>query len=93
MKTKTTKKEPKVSPSQKAAGRRMLRAENLMYQAAELLQQAQSQISVIVGGLNQNYAKIGALREKVKGEMYDLERCRETGLCDLDSPWLLEKSR
>lgn len=85
-----TSKAPKASASTKGAAKRMRKAEKLLYQAAELLQQAQSQISVIVGGLNQNYAKIGALREKVKDQMYDLERCRETGLCELDSPWLLK---
>lgn len=69
---------------EKAAEKRVLRAETLLYRAIDLLEKAQAQLSVIVGGLNQNYAKIGQLREKVKGQMYDLERCRETGLCAMD---------
>lgn len=68
----------------KAAAKRVFKAETLLYRAAELLVRAQAELSVVVGGLNQNYAKICALREDVKKQMYDLERCRRTGLCDLD---------
>lgn len=77
----------------KAAAARVLAAETLLYQAAELMEKAQAQISVIVGGLNQNYSKIGQLREKVKGQMYDLEGCRETGLCRMDETVLVKRAR
>lgn len=66
------------------AAKRVLKAEACLYRAAELMEKAQAEISVIVGGLNQNWAKIGDLREKVKGQMYDLTRCRETGECAVD---------
>jgi DNA-binding transcriptional regulator LsrR (DeoR family) len=68
----------------KAAEKRVLKAETLLYLAIELMEKAQAQISVIGTGLNQNYAKIGKLRESLKGQMYDLERCRESGLCRMD---------
>jgi len=67
-----------------AAAKRVLRAEALLYKAAELLEKAQAELSVVVEGLNQNYARIGAFREKIKKEIYDLVRCRESGFCDLD---------
>ncbi len=70
--------------TRRAAAKRVHKAETLLYKATELLSEAQGQLSVIVGGLNQNYPKIGALREKIKREMYDLERCRQSGYCDLD---------
>lgn len=70
--------------TKKLAAKRVLKAEALLYRATELLVKAQTELSVVVGGLNQNYAKIGQLREGVKKEMYDLERCRESGHCDLD---------
>jgi len=75
----------------KAAAKRVLKAEALLYRAAELMEKAQAEISVIVGGLNQNYAKIGKIRETVKGQMYDLERCRESGYCMMDET-ILRKS-
>jgi hypothetical protein len=68
----------------KAAAKRIRSAEHYLYQAEELLEKAQAHLSAILSGLNQNYAKIGKLREQVKGQMYDLERCRETGLCAMD---------
>jgi hypothetical protein len=68
----------------KAAGKRVFKAEALLSCAAELMEKAQAELSVVVGGLNQNYAKIGSLRVKVKEQGYDLLRCWETGLCDLD---------
>lgn len=70
--------------TRKAAAKRVLKAETLLYRAGELLAKAQGQLAVITGGLNQNYAKIGTIRDKVKDQMYDLERCRESGYCDLD---------
>lgn len=68
----------------KAATKRVRKAETLLYRAAEILQKAQVEISVICTGLNQNWAKIGAIRENVKKQMYDLEHCRETGDCQVD---------
>ena len=63
---------------------RLLKALSLLYEASDRLEKAQAELSVIVGGLNQNYARIGALKDEVKKEWYDLERCRKSGLCDLD---------
>lgn len=68
----------------KAAEKRVLKAETLLYRAIELMEKAQAEISVIGAGLNQNYSKIGKLREDLKGQMYDLERCRESGHCTMD---------
>lgn len=68
----------------KAAAKRVLKAEGLLYRVAEMLEKAQAEISVVCTGLNQNWAKIGAIRENVKKQMYDLERCRETGDCQID---------
>jgi hypothetical protein len=68
----------------KAATKRVRSAEHCLYQAEELLEKAQAHLSAILIGLNQNYAKIGKLREHVRVQMYDLERCRETGLCEMD---------
>lgn len=73
-----------IEARKKAATKRVLQAETLLYAATDLLEKAQAVLSVIGSGLNQNWAKIGQLREKVKEQMYDLERCRETGACVLD---------
>ena len=70
--------------AKREAARRVLRAETLLCEAVEKMEKAQAALSVIVGGLNQNYARIGALKDEVKKEWYDLERCRKSGLCDLD---------
>jgi len=75
----------------KAAAKRVLKAETLLYRAAEFMEKAQAEISVIVSGLNQNYAKIGNIRQNVKTQMYDLERCRESGHCMMDET-VLRKS-
>jgi ABC-type enterochelin transport system substrate-binding protein len=69
---------------QKAAEKRVLKAETLLYRALELMEKAQAEISVIGTGLNQNYSKISKIREDVKTQMYDLERCRESGHCTMD---------
>lgn len=69
---------------QKAAEKRVLKAETHLYRAIELMEKAQAEISVIGTGLNQNYSKIGKLREDLKSQMYDLERCRESGHCMMD---------
>lgn len=68
----------------KAAEKRVLKAETLLYRALDLMEKAQAEISVIGTGLNQNYSKIGKIREDVKTQMYDLERCRESGRCMMD---------
>lgn len=59
-------------------------AEDCLLQAIGLIEKAQASISVIGTGLNQNWSKLGNLREKLKTQMYDLQHCRETGLCGLD---------
>jgi len=68
----------------KAAAKRVMNAELFLYRAMELMEKAQAELSAISTGLNQNYAKIGALRGQVKDQMYDLGRCRQTGLCMVD---------
>lgn len=73
-----------IEARKKAATRRIRKAEALIYKATEILQKAQSEISVICAGLNQNWSKIGDIREKAKEQMYNLERCRETGNCLID---------
>lgn len=70
--------------AKREAARRVLRAETLLCEAMEKLEKAQAELSVIVGGLNQNYVKIDHLRDFIKQELHDLVRCRKTGLCDLD---------
>jgi len=70
--------------TRKAAAKRVAKAEALLFLAGELLEKAQVQISVVIDGLNQNHFKIGAIREKIKAQMYDLERRRESGFLDLD---------
>lgn len=67
----------------KAAAKRILKAEGLLYRVVEMLRKAQGELSVIVG-LNKNYPKIGDILEKVKEQIYDLERCRESGRCEMD---------
>lgn len=79
-----TKRAPSVQARKRAASKRVLKAEELLYRAMELMEKAQAEISVIGTGLNQNWGKIGFLREEAKKQMYDLERCRETGRCELD---------
>jgi hypothetical protein len=71
--------------TQKEAANRIYRAETLLRYAIRNLDEAQASISVVVWGLNQNHPKIGALRENIKVQIFDLQRCRRSGLCDLDS--------
>jgi hypothetical protein len=63
----------------KVAINRVEKAEALLYRAADLLEQAQTQLSVLVG-VHTNFEKIGKLREQVKGQMYALESVRAAGM-------------
>lgn len=67
----------------KEASKRIAKAETILYRVGEMLEAAQREISVVYG-LNQNHPKIGNIRQKIKEQMYDLERCRESGLVELD---------
>lgn len=79
--------------SQKSANKRIEEAEVCLYRAIQFMEKAQMKVSVIQVGLNQNYTKIGALKEKVKGQVYDLQRCRESGLCKVDEMILRQTMR
>lgn len=74
------------------AAQRLGNAELALANAVGSLEAAQRELSVIVG-LSRNHAGIGALREKIKTEMYALERLRQAGKCDLDTTMqvMLEK--
>lgn len=67
----------------KLAAKRIEKAERWLYEANDLLVQAQACLSVVLR-LNQNHSKIGSIKESIKVQIYDLERCRRSGFCDLD---------
>jgi hypothetical protein len=66
------------------ASKRLEQAEDFLLQSIGLIERARAEISVIGTGLNQNWSKLGDLQEKLKTQMYDLQRCRDSGRCDLD---------
>ena len=64
----------------KIALKRIERAESILFKVTELLEQAQTQLSVIVGaGVHMSYEKIGELRRQVKAHIYALESVRAVG--------------
>lgn len=84
MKAVMVPKELSVEARKKAATKRIQKAESLLYQATEIIAQAQSEISVICTGLHKNWSKMGKLRSDLKSQMYDLESCRGSGNCQVD---------
>jgi hypothetical protein len=70
--------------SKREANRRIVKAEDLLMHAADLTVNAMAALSVIQTGLNQNYAKLMVLKDKLKEQAYSLRDCRETGLCRVD---------
>lgn len=77
-------KESDAKANQREAKKRISAAEIHLYQAIRLMEKAQMKVSVIQVGLNQNYTKIGAIKDKLKDQIYDLQRCRESGFCKVD---------
>ena len=73
-----------VSPRKAEAARRVQSAEILIYGTLETLANAQTQLSVIGTGLNQEWSKIEDVRTRLKSIWYALEKHRESGRCDLD---------
>ena len=79
--------------NQREAKKRISAAEVYLYKAVELMEKAQMKVSVIQVGLNQNYTKIGGIKDKLKGQIYDLQRCRESGVCKVDEMILRQLER
>ena len=86
-------KETSDKANQREAKKRISAAEVYLYKAIELMEKAQMKVSVIQVGLNQNYTKLGAIKQKVKDQIYDLQRCRESGLCKVDEMILRQLDR
>ena len=60
--------------------KRVQRAEDILFKVADLLEQAQTQLSVIVGaGVHTSYEKIGQLRRAAREQVYKLESVRAVG--------------
>lgn len=65
--------------------KRIQKAEDILFKVAELLEQAQTQLSVIVGaGVHTNYEKIGQLRQAAREQVYKLESVRAVGDVKVD---------
>lgn len=65
--------------------KRIQKAEDILFKVADLLEQAQTQLSVIVGaGVHLNYQKIGQLRQAAREQVYKLESVRAVGDVKVD---------
>ena len=74
-----------VDKRKKIALQRLQKAADIMFKVADLLEQAQTQLSVIVGaGVHQNYEKIGQLRQQAREQVYKLESVRDVGDVKVD---------
>lgn len=67
----------------KAGAKRVQKAENILFRVQELIEEAQRQISACSRGLNQNFSKLGDIYQSTRNQMYDLQRCRESGLVEI----------
>ena len=65
--------------------KRIQKAADILFKVADLLEQAQTQLSVIVGaGVHMNYEKIGQLRQQAREQVYKLESVRDVGDVKVD---------
>lgn len=69
----------------KIALKRIQKAADILFKVADLLEEAQTQLSVIVGdGVHANYEKIDQLRRAARTQVYKLESIRDVGNVKVD---------
>lgn len=68
----------------KEGAKRVQKAEDILFRVQELIEESQRELSACKSGLNQNWSKLGDIYQAVRNQMYDLQRCRETGLVEID---------